>query len=450
MKAVARIPSEPRVLNVSINERPVGQLRELNDVWTLEYDPGWLQNPRAFSLSPGLPLDTPLHTDGSSVRAVQWYFDNLLPEELLRDVLAKEAGIVEADAFGLLAHFGAESAGSLVVRSPGAADVAQGLLTLSLEDLQLRVSNLPHATLSKNSPKRMSLAGAQHKMVVVKVGSALFEPLSGTPSTHILKPNSPSLDYPSSVMNEFFTMRLAKAVGVVVPPVERLYAPAPIYLVERFDRIRAPGDTQVQRIHIIDTCQLLGKSRVFKYQQANLDTLLEAINTCRAKTATRVQLYRWLLFNVLVGNGDNHLKNISFQVGSEGISLAPAYDLLCTAVYATAALAQQTPTWPRVELGLSIGGAHHFNDVSRDLLVAAGRTLGLKTDTVVRELETMEKKLPAAADALIEDIHQKFEGLVQQSPDPAAVRALQGGEMRLLRAIRSIIIHDMLARIQKR
>lgn len=440
--------SAQRVLNVSINEKQVGELRELNDIWSFEYDANWLQNPNAFSLSPGLAMTTPLHTDGSSTRLVQWYFDNLLPEELLREVLAKEAKLVTADAFGLLEHFGSESAGSLVLKAPDAADAAQGLKPLPLADLQLRIKNLPNASLTHEAPKRMSLAGAQHKMVVVIEGRELFEPLPGTPSTHILKPNSPSLDYPSSVINEFFTMRLADAVGLTVPVVDRLYAPAPVYLIDRFDRIRA-ADSSVQRIHVIDTCQLLNKSRAFKYQQATLDTLAMAIKKCRAKTATRVQLYRWLLFNILVGNGDNHLKNISFRVDHEGINLAPTYDLLSTAVYATVALAQTTPTWPRVELGVSLLGANYFNEVTRDKLFEAGTALGLKSDTAQRELAVMEKRLPAAADTLLEDITKKFERLITTSPDPDAVRALQGGEVRMLRAIRSIIIRDMLERIKQ-
>lgn len=96
-----------------------------------------------------------------------------------------------------------------------------------------------------------------------------------------------------------FVMRLADAVGVTLPAVDRLSAPAPAYPIERFDRVRAPGDSSTQRIHIIDTCQLLNKSRTFKYRQANLASLGEAIKLCRAKTTARVQLYRWLLFNGL-------------------------------------------------------------------------------------------------------------------------------------------------------
>ena len=61
-----------------------------------------------------------------------------------------------------------------------------------------------------------------------------------------------------------------------------------------------------------------------------------------------------------------------------------------------------------------------------------------QADTVARELESREKKLPVAADALI-----------GQSPAPSAVRAVQGGELMLLRAIRKIVIHDMLERVRK-
>jgi hypothetical protein len=103
-------------------------------------------------------------------------------------------------------------------------------------------------------------------------------------------------------MNEFFTMRLANAVGVTVPAVDRLYVPAPVYLIERFDRVSAAGEGATQRTHIIDTCQLLNKSRAFKYQQANLETLSEAIQMCRQKASARIHLYRWLLINVLIGN----------------------------------------------------------------------------------------------------------------------------------------------------
>lgn len=124
---------------------------------------------------------------------MQWYFDNLLPEEQLRSILAKEAQIDEADAFGLLVYFGADS---LSLAAPDAATAPMGLIALPLPELDARIRNLPRATLTHDSPKRMSLAGAQHKMVVVYRDGQLFEPLPGTASTHILKPDSQSSRLP--------------------------------------------------------------------------------------------------------------------------------------------------------------------------------------------------------------------------------------------------------------
>lgn len=58
--------------------------------------------------------------------------------------------------------------------------------------LSARIRQLPMASLNKQAAKRMSLAGAQHKMVVCfdPATGGLAEPLEGSASTHILKPDS--------------------------------------------------------------------------------------------------------------------------------------------------------------------------------------------------------------------------------------------------------------------
>ncbi len=442
-----------RQLEVLVNDdRLIGHLREENDLWQFEYDAAWRESPQAFDLSPVLSRGQALHTDGATHRPVQWYFDNLLPEDSLREVIAKEANLIAEDAFGLLAYFGAESAGSLVLREPGKPMSAEhGLRPLSLEALNQRILNLPNASLTKDAPKRMSLAGAQHKMLVVLQGTELFEPLPATPSTHILKPNHQRSDYSASVMNEFFTMRLAKALGLEVPAVHRLYAPQPAYIVERFDRVRLPGSAMapdaMQRRHVIDTCQLLNKARSFKYTAANLQTLADAIQHCRSKAATRLRLFQWVVFNLLVGNGDNHIKNISFTVNAEGINLAPAYDLLCTAVYETTALANESANWPRSQLALSLDGAAAFADVTPAHIFKAAETLGLKRSTAERELERLLRTVLPAADELIAEIEASIAKDAGGSPNPDEARAHMAGELRLLRAVRHIVLADMHRRL---
>jgi serine/threonine-protein kinase HipA len=430
-----------RALVVFVNDRMVGTLREADDVWQFGYDPAWAQADDGFSLSPALDRTVPTHTDGASFRPVQWYFDNLLPEEGLRTVLSREAGIAQADAFGLLAYFGAESAGSLTLRAPGSPAAAKmGLRELSDDVLQQRILDLPRLSLNHDSPKHMALAGAQHKLPVVYRDGKLYEPEPGEVSTHILKPNHQGQDYPASVINEYFVMRLARAIGPSVPDVHRHYCPSAVYIVDRFDRCQR--NAGIQRLHMIDACQLLNKPRNFKYTEATVETLTKVIGQVRTRTTARLWLFQWLVFNILTGNSDNHLKNISFMVSAEGIGISPGYDLLSTAVYTTTAFAQDRAIWPDTILALPLPGAKTYSAVTRPAVLDAGRMLGLTEATARRELDRMVQGIVPEADKLIAAIGAENAAL------PEAVRAALGGEMRVLRAIRHIIIQEMVNRLK--
>ena len=61
---------------------------------------------------------------------------------------------------------------------------------------------------------RLSLAGAQSKVPVVLVDGAVALPLSGQPTTHILKP--PIARFPGTTENEAFVMRLAAAACAAI------------------------------------------------------------------------------------------------------------------------------------------------------------------------------------------------------------------------------------------
>ena len=353
-------------------------------------------------------------------------------------------------------HFGAESAGSLTLQPLGAPGAPTGLRALPNEELSRRIQQLPVAPLTQAAPKRMSLAGAQNKMVVLyRRGSQssddlLFEPLPGTPSTHILKPNSTSHNYPHSVINEYFVMKLAAALKLNVPPVHRLYVPEPVYLIQRFDR-RETSAQAVLRTHVIDTCQLLNTPRTLKYEIANLGTLLNAVQATRSRALARNQLYQWLVFNVLVGNGDNHLKNLSFTVTGDGIELAPGYDMLCTAVYDAPLYAADRAIWPRTGLGTVLPQATHFHEVSHDQLLKAGEALGLGESTASRLLQGMLLRIEDEADALLQAIGEENQALHQRFKEfgsGAPKAAVAGGEMQLLRAIRHVVIQDMVARVR--
>lgn len=440
-----------RSLNVFIDTRCVGVLHEGEDLWRFDYDALWAQAPDAFDLAPSLPRAQPTHADGGTSRPVQWYFDNLLPEELLRQAISKEAGIKGDDAFALLEYLGAESAGSLTLLPPGLAPPdAPALRVLSDEALSRRIAGLPRQTLTANAPKRMSLAGAQHKLLVVYQNGRLYEPEGATPSTHILKPGHPDTDtYPASVVNEYVTMCLADAAGLSVPPVHICHVPDPVYLIERFDRqVTDLGATpegmprlDVRRLHIIDACQLLNRARTFKHSGASLEALRNIIERTTNKLHSRLQLFRWLVFNVVVANDDCHLKNLSFFMAPDGIQLAPHYDLLSTGAYRTKAFADDKATWPDVPMAIALPGAQLFSEVTAQSVLQAGAELGLPPTAAQRTLADVVKRVPKALAQEKASVEKRHAALAP----PVSVNV--AAEARFVRVLESIIVRDMLVRL---
>ncbi|MBU9360445.1 HipA domain-containing protein [Burkholderia multivorans] len=437
-----------RALIAAIGAEPIGTLHENRNLWAFEYAPSWLAHPARFALSPHLPLQADMLRDGATTRPVQWYFDNLLPEEAVRALLARDAGLPDiGDAFALLEHYGRESAGSVTLRLPDdAADDDTTLRPLDAAALDARIRALPAVPLTHDAPKKMSLAGAQHKLPVVLRDGRLFEPSGQAVSTHILKPNHPHAhDYPHSVVNEWFVMTLARRVGLDVPDVERRYVPAPVYVIRRFDRIDT--DAGVERRHAIDGCQVLNLPATMKYTGWSLDALAALANACRAPAPVRLRIFRWLVFCVIVGNGDSHLKNLSFIVGDSGLTLAPHYDLLCDSVYETAAYSARG-RWPDLtEFTRPVAGVQRYADFTRDVLERAGAALGLTRATAQRHLDTLVAQIPAHADALLAEVARDNDAMRDARPE---LTATLGGEMHLLRAIRHIVIQEMVERLRPR
>jgi serine/threonine-protein kinase HipA len=421
-----------RELVATINGQPVGRLREQNNLWTFEYDTTWVEN--GFDLSPHLPRTARTIADGATSRPVQWFFDNLLPEEAARDLLAADAKIPTADAFGLLAYYGRESAGAITLRAPGELPGPSGYVELTDADLSERINKLPKQNLAAGAPKRMSLAGAQHKMAVSIVNGALFFPKGETPSTHLLKPDHVDRDaWPNSVANEYFTMRLADRLGLRVPPVDIRYVPQPVYLIERFDRERIGEETR--RLHIIDACQLLGLDRTFKYQQATVQTFVNIIERCTNRARARQDIAAWVLFNLLTGNGDAHLKNLSFHIDAPGIRLAPFYDLVSTE--SSHAAPGNDPQWPNNPLSTRIGEATTFAQVTPANYNDFTATLGLTRTATSRLVADYNGRIEAAADDLIKEFEQR-----------AVAAETRAGQLRIMRTIRSVVIRDMVKRLR--
>ncbi len=440
-----------RSLILSINGRQVGTIREINGYWAFQYSEAWLKERGAYPISPALPLQAEEHLDNSSSRKVAWFFDNLLPEEAERINLAKEVNLSEADAWGLLSAYGAESAGALTLLPPGTSLPESGYRPLSMQDLNRRINDLPIRPLTAGSPKRMSLAGAQAKLAVAWIApDHLFEPVGNAPSMHILKPDSRAEAYPHTAANEYFCMTLAHRLGLPVPPTHFFYTSGdghPIYLVNRFDR-EVPAATPqsvpsieeqlsrfatTARIQSVDTLQLLGLDRAFKYTLANVTTIREALTRISTPARARNDLFSWTVFNVLIGNADAHLKNISFLIDSQGIRLAPFYDLVSTAVYNQPEPGTASVVWHQKNLSMPIGKAHTFQEIGRDDLFAFAEELNVPRTAANRILTHFANHSFPLAQTLLTN-------------GPFDLK--RGQEQRLLRGIVYLPISEITAKLK--
>lgn len=414
-----------RELEVRIEDTPVGTLIENAGVWSLRYEPSWIEN--GFPLAPGLPLAGEI-VDSGTQRPVQWYFDNLLPEDAALDRLMRSLGGGALDAWRLLERFGSESAGALTLLRPGQRVPEPALRMLSDDELESRIRDLPTTPLAQTAPKKMSLAGTQEKLLVfVSEDGRLHEPIGSQASSHILKPDALAVHYPASTANEWFCARLAQALKLDVPTVELRYVPSSVYLIRRFDR----------RIHAIDAAQCLSLYAGFKYARSGAQALRDIVGLLRTKAPARLTLFRWTVFNLLIGNADAHLKNISVFAGRDGYALAPFYDLVSTAAWATPELAGTAPRWPDIELSFPIGSARTFADIRIDDVLDFAGELDIPRRTAAAEFARLTGAVIPAADTLLAEFKARTD----------VPRAEAARQPRMLDSIRHLPLAEMQARL---
>lgn len=133
---------------------------------------------------------------------------------------------------------------------------------------------------------------------------------------------------------EAATMLLAGECGIDVPAVRVvLAAGSNVFLIKRFDRNKV--DVGYSRTHFVSALTLLGKDEGESLGSAYSDILSALIKYGeRAKVeAMKVELFRRMVFNVLVTNTDDHLRNHGFIFEKGGYRLSQAYDIVPTVSY---------------------------------------------------------------------------------------------------------------------
>ncbi|WP_321368354.1 type II toxin-antitoxin system HipA family toxin [uncultured Desulfuromusa sp.] len=258
---------------------------------------------------------------------------NLLPEGALRELIAQSLKTHIDNEFHMFSYLGEDLPGALLAEPLEPAAVPANVLFAH--------GNAKAVPFEKiNRDNKFSLAGIQMKFSMkhqdgrynLSKGDVLGDWIIKTPSTK-------HKDVP---VNEFTAMTLASMAGVDVPEIrlvelDKLDNLPPINLpdeklafaIKRFDR------NDDQRIHMEDFAQVLVKSPHEKYNSASYEQIAKILyNFSGDGLADAQQFARRLLVNILLANGDAHLKNWSLLYSDQVTPrLSPAYDIVTTSVY---------------------------------------------------------------------------------------------------------------------
>lgn len=382
---------------------PAGRLaRTANGDTAFVYEPEYVA-----AGSAALSLSMPIADEAFGDVETRAFFANLLPENAQLQRIMEREGLARDNIVGLLRHLGADCAGSVSCLPLDAPPIkSPGVLAEDYEPLDdrallkiaksLREERRLPAEIFDPSP----VAGVQSKVAITVLpdGSfALPRPGSRVPTTHILK--VPSKRDARDTRNEEAAAILAAAAGLDVSvPTAIKIGDVDALLIERFDRQVHNG--VVRRIHQEDFAQALGLPSELKYQRRgqpgrwfDVVAAVSVLDQTRDPQAARLAFLKATLFNLCIGNTDNHAKNHGLLYDAPGAPrFAPLYDLL------PIRLSKKFTH----ELAFRIGAATYFDDMTDADLVDFFFEMGvdesdldlLLEGEVVPMIEALEKASP--------------------------------------------------------
>jgi serine/threonine-protein kinase HipA len=355
---------------VVLEGQRVGSLLQRGDFARFVFREDYWENPNRPVL--GLWFeDNPRKSPQAALRLPPW-FSNLLPEGPLRDWIAFDRGVSVDRELQLLLQIGADLPGGVQVETVGSAVDPDAFGSLALDSPLIP---------NQEQAWKFSLAGVGLKFSMLRRGDRLSIPAYNELGDWIVKfPDAVHRDVPA---NEFATMSMAREVGIDCPDFELVHRDdLPVvssvmwpgsedvaYAISRFDRSASHG-----RVHMEDLAQVRGWYPNQKYD-GSFETVAALIYRRQDRTSLR-EFVRRLTFNILVGNGDAHLKNWSLLYkDSRRPAISPAYDLVSTAGYYNGSSPE--------DLGLKLGGSKLAKKAVRGDFIRMQRILKVDREDVI-------------------------------------------------------------------
>lgn len=303
---------------------PVGEVAMHGSGYNFRYANSWLARPNAFAID---PLNLPLTGNQYSSSRMFGVLDDATPDNWGRRVLlATHKQHPQNDIEWLLASRGA-GVGCLLFSAS-----RNQLPTLhqppQFEDLEKIMAGLDQVEkgdidlppeIARLFEFGSSMGGARPKVTVAHEGKEWIAKLGRSDDV---------FDQPRA---EFASLQMAQAAGLPAAGHKLVeVAGKPVLMVERFDRHEGTG-----REHYI-SCNSLVSAEKPRMRVGALDGAVSYSKIADVlkkvsddATFDMRELYRRMAFNVLIGNSDDHLKQMGLLLTStSGYCLAPVFDVL--------------------------------------------------------------------------------------------------------------------------
>jgi len=346
-------------LNIWMNGELVGEWTTSRGGTSIfRYAQTWTESPNARALSLSLPLTADREIRGS---IVDHYFDNLLPDNLnIRRRIRERFGLRSTDAFDLLEAVGRDCVGAVQLLPPNDRPVhwnridAKPLSSKEVERTLRDVAAPPplgHRT-DVTDDFRISIAGAQEKTALLRMGATWYRPQSATPTTHILKLPLGIIgnfrgDFSNSIENEWLCSQILRRLNLPVANTQTAtFGTQKVLVVERFDRrwigvneddTQAKGfvpaqDVWIARLPQEDFCQATGRPPTQRYESdggPSMNEILEILGNSASAEQDRANFVLAQLAFWLLAATDGHGKNFSIHLLPRGaFAMTPLYDVL--------------------------------------------------------------------------------------------------------------------------
>ena len=382
-----------------------------------------------------ISISLPLEDKKFDENRTRYFFEGLLPEGFTRKCVADWMQKDVNDYLSILSGLGSECLGAIQILEEDKEQVAPGYTRLTNEEVETLAREGASESAEIVTKSHLSLTGASGKVGLYydKENQQWYLPIGQMPSTHIVKQSHVRLE--KIVVNEQLCLQTAKNLGIEVPESfiinnKNMRGENILFATKRYDRIfreknNMSGNLRIPyRLHQEDFAQAMGIPSSMKYEKDGEHYLKKMFDLLREYSSNPLEdqkkLWDICIFNYLIGNTDNHIKNVSllYTENLNGICLAPAYDMVSTVIYDSST----------EKMSLGIDGIYDIRKMQRKSFENEATKIGMSCKFAMQRFDKMRECFEDALDNATEKL--SLEGF--ESAEEVKTRILQKGGIGIL------------------